>query len=236
MNAKSRRKLEMGARALEFSRANPDGSAGYQAAVARLEDLMTRGAQVAARQRDGLLAVRAASARKQELRQAMRQSHLSHLAEVARVASREQPEVGEKFKLRPRATTYLGFRTAARGMEAEAIARKDVMVKHGLVETVLTDLTQALDQFDAAVDSGSQGRAAHVGASAELRAIADEVVQSVKVLNGLNLYRFRGNPDLLAAWQSASNVVATPRGAEPKPGEEPGGTPAVQEGDVRPAA
>jgi hypothetical protein len=35
--------------------------------------------------------------------------------------------------------------------------RKEVLVKHGLVEAVLEDLTQALDQFYAAVDSGAEG-------------------------------------------------------------------------------
>jgi hypothetical protein len=235
MNAKSRRKLEMGARALDFSRAHPDASAGYTAAVARLEERLARAEQVAARQRDGLLAVRAASARKQELRRAMRQSHLAHLSQVAKAAAREVPEVAEKFRLRPRATTYLGFRTAARGMEAEAQAQKDLLVRHGFVETVLEDLTQALDQFDAAVDSGAEGRAAHGGASAELSAIADEVVQCVKMMNGLNRYRFRQAPELLAAWQSVSNVVAAPRSGGVKPAETPGEAP-VQDGDVRPAA
>jgi hypothetical protein len=57
-------------------------------------------------------------------------------------------------------------------MEAEGQARKELLVKHGLVETVLEDFTRALGQFDAAVESGAEGRAAHVGASAELSAIA----------------------------------------------------------------
>jgi hypothetical protein len=161
----------------------------------------------------------------------MRESHLSHLSQVAKAAAREVPEVAEKFKLRPRATTYLGFRTAARGMEAEAQARQELLVKHGLVETVLEDLTQALAQFDAAVDSSAEGRAAHVGASAELSAIADEVVQCVKMMNGLNRYRFRGAPELLAGWESVSSVVATPQSLGPKPGEVP-----AQDGDVHPAA
>jgi hypothetical protein len=56
--------------------------------------------------------------------------------------------------LRPGTTTYLAFRTAARGMAAEAQNQKDVLVKHGLAETVLENLVQALDQFDAAVESG----------------------------------------------------------------------------------
>jgi hypothetical protein len=84
----------------------------------------------------------------------MRQAHLSHLAQVAKVAARETPELTQKLVLRPGTTTYLAFRTAARGMAAEAQNQKDVLVKHGLAETVLENLVQALDQFDAAVESG----------------------------------------------------------------------------------
>ena len=42
MNAVSRRKIEMGVRALEFSRANPDADAGYGVAAAKLEQLVAR--------------------------------------------------------------------------------------------------------------------------------------------------------------------------------------------------
>ena len=211
MNAKARRKLEMGARALDFSRAHPDASPGYAAAVTRLEERLARGQTLASQQRDGLLEVRAATARKFQLRRAMRQAHLSHLGQVAKVAAREVPELAQKFLLKPGATTYLAFRTAARGMAAEAQSRKEVLVKHGLVETVLDNLVQALDQFDTAVEHGSDGRRAHVGASAELRAVADEVVQIVSVMDGLNRYRFMNDAELLAAWESARNVFATPR-------------------------
>lgn len=79
---------------------------------------------------------------------------------VAKVAAREVPELAQKFLLKPGSTTYLAFRTTARGIAAEAQSQKHVLVKHGLVETVLDDLTQALEQFDAAMDSGAEGRAA----------------------------------------------------------------------------
>ncbi len=59
--------------------------------------------------------------------------------------------------LKPGTTTYLAFRTAARGMAAEAQTRRDVLVKHGLVETVLDNLIQTLDQFDAAMENGRLG-------------------------------------------------------------------------------
>jgi hypothetical protein len=42
MNEMTRRKLEMGKRALEFCRAHPDSSPEYVAAVARLEALLAR--------------------------------------------------------------------------------------------------------------------------------------------------------------------------------------------------
>jgi hypothetical protein len=227
MEAKSRRKLEMGTRALDFSRAHPDASPGYTAAVTRLEERLARGEQLASQQREGLLEVRAATARKLELRRAMRQAHLSHLAQVAKVAAREVPELAQKLVLRPGPTTYLAFRTAARGMAAEAQNQKEVLVKHGLVETVLDNLVQALDQFDAAVEQGAGGRQAHVGASAELKAVADEVVQIVNVMDGLNRYRFMNDAELLAAWESASNVLAPPRsGTSTKPAP----------GEIRPAA
>jgi hypothetical protein len=97
--------------------------------------------------------------------------------------------------LRPGTRTYLAFRTAARRMAAEAQSRKEVLVKHGLAESVLVNLTQTLDQFDAAVESGVTGRQTHVGASAELQAVADEIFQIVQVMDGLNRYRFMNDPD-----------------------------------------
>jgi hypothetical protein len=63
MNAVSRRKIEMGMRALEFSRAHPDADAGYAVAAAKLEQLVARAAEAATAQRDGIVDVRAASAR-----------------------------------------------------------------------------------------------------------------------------------------------------------------------------
>ncbi len=53
---------------------------------------------------------------------------------------------------------------------------------------------------------------------AEFRAVADEIVQAVKVMDGLNRYRFMNDAELRAAWGSASNVLATPRPSVDKGG------------------
>ena len=211
MRAVTRRKIEMGIRALKFSRAHPDVSPGYTEALARLEDRLTRAEQVAEQQREGILHVRAATARKRDLRRTIKRTHLDHLASVAKVAAKELPELVQLFTLPREANPYLAFRTAARGLAAEAESRKELLVKHGLTDTVLAGLAQDLNQFDAAVDLGAEGRAAHVGASAELDAVGNEIVQLVKVMNGLNGGRFAKEPELIATWESVSNVIATPR-------------------------
>ena len=231
MKAIARRKLEMGKRALDFSRAHPESTPGYTAALTRLEALLTRADELATQQRDGISASRAATSRKRDLRRAMTLGHLNHLTRVARVAATEAPDLPQKFLLRG-ASTYFAFRTAARSMAAEAAANKEVLEKHGLSETVLGGLTQALDQFDAAMDQSASSRQAHVGASAELDAVASEVVQVVTVMDGLNRARFGKDSDSLAAWESARNVVATPH-----PAVEPAApAPAPAPEQVKPAA
>jgi len=214
----------MGRSALEFSREHPDTSAGYAAALARLEERLSRAEQIATQQMDGLRDVSAAAERKLELRRSLQHAHLVHIAEVGKAAAREEPELNQKFVFRPGTRAYLAFRTAARGMAAEAQTHKDLLVKHGLAESVLENFLHALDQFDEAVEQGLEGRRAHVGASAELKSVADEIVQVVRVMDGLNRYRFMNDTEALAAWESASNVAGPTRptpAAKPAPGDTP---------------
>src|SRR5206468_7749875 len=87
-----------------------------------------------------------------------------------------------------------------------------VLVKHGLAESVLQQFVQMLDQFDAAVVLGTNGRAAHVGATRELQAVASEIVQTVRVMDGRNRQRFQDDGQLLGSWISASTVLGSPKG------------------------
>ena len=219
----------MGSRALEFSRAHPDSEPGTADVVARLEQLIARANTTATAQRDGIIQVRASRSRKEVLRREMLVP-IAHLAEVGRAAAREEHELGKTFRFRPDASTYFAFRTAARGMAAAAETHKEVLLKHGLSQSVLDEFVRMLDQFDAAVALGNDGRTAHIGATRELRAVSSEIVRAVRVMNGRNRQRFAEDAQLLGSWISASTVLGTPR-----PDVEPeGGTPA--EGEVRPAA
>lgn len=233
MRAKSRRKIEMGQRVLEFIRQHPDLGPGFASATARLQERLTRAHQLAQQQLNGRSEVSAATARKADLRRTMLRAHLDHLISVAQVAAAEDPELAQKFNFPADARTYLSFRAAASSMAAEAESRKDLLIKHGLSEDVLSGLMTSLDQFETAVEQGSAGRLTRVGATAELVTVADEVVQVVKVMNGLVRLKFANQPNVLAAWESASNVFATPK---PEDQPEPGTTTPATGGDVRPAA
>ena len=231
MRSTSRRKLQMGARALEFAREHSDGSQGYAALLKRLEEVIARANEVAAIQREGMLQVRAATARKVELRRDIRRIYLDHIRRIAQMAAQEEPGLAQTFTLPRESFSYPAFRTAARSLAEEAESRKELMVKYGLSEPTLAALIVALDELDQAIILGDQGRTAHVGASAELETLTEEVVRKVRSMNGVHRHHFAGDSNLLAAWESASNVTATPRPDEKQP-EGPSG-PGTE---VRPAA
>jgi hypothetical protein len=115
-------------------------------------------------------------------------------------------------------------------MQLEAELHKEVLAKYGLSEAVLAQLGQLLDQFDAAMTLGSDGRTRHIGATKQLRALATELRQVVRAMDARNRQRFENDPQLLASWISARTVRSGKRVlSEPEETPGPGG-------EVRPAA
>jgi hypothetical protein len=159
---------------------------------------------------------------------------IAHLAEVGRAAAREEQALGKTFRFKPDATTFLAFRTAARGMAAAAQEHKETLTKFGLVQSVLDEFGRLLDQFDAAITQGNDGRAAHVGATLELRAVAQEIVRTVRVMDGRNRQRFADDAQLLGSWLNASTVHGRSRAGSDAPPAPEAGPPA--DGEARPAA
>ena len=135
---------------------------------------------------------------------------MKHLAKVAQGAARENPELAQKFVLRPENMPYLEFQAMARAMLAEAQANKELLVKYGLAETVLAGMDRNVKQFDLNIEQSTEARRGHVGASAELDAIGEQIVHLVNVMDGLNRDRFADTPEVLAEWTSARNVFGPP--------------------------
>jgi hypothetical protein len=230
MNALSRRRIEMGARVLAFSRAHPDASPGYATTLARLEDRVARAGKLIALQRDGFAQVRGATVQKREIRRLVQRTQLKHVRRVAEGAATEVPEISQKLVLPREQTPYLEFQAAAHAMLAEAQSNKELLVKHGLAETLLDALVQNLDRFDKAIEQGTDARRAHVSASAELDAIGDEIMHLVRVMDTFNRSRFAAATEILAEWESVSNVIGPPHPAADEPEPPPAS------GAERPAA
>jgi hypothetical protein len=101
---------------------------------------------------------------------------------------------------------------AAVAMLAAATPEKDQFVQLGLGETFIADLTQAITEFDDGTETAHGARSTHVGATKRLIAVSGDSMRLVGVLDGLNRARFRDDPALHAAWESAKHV-AGPLGA-----------------------
>lgn len=223
MNTENGRKLDVITRVLAHCEAHPDEGAAFKSYVEQLKDGARRAEALATLQLGGTLSVRAATARKKELRDNLHHHFLVPLARVARRAAREEPGLGAVFKLPQTAGKHSVWRIAARRMVTEAEARKELLAKYGLSDTLLPGLTAGLDQFEAANERGASGRNDHVGATADLDEVMGANMEIIDVLDGINLHRFREDPEQLAAWASARSPVSP--AVTPKPVTPPTGGP-----------
>ena len=230
MNAQLRRRMEMAVRVRDFLRAHRTDGVPEQAALGRLEELVQRAEVLAGQQRAGVVASRAATEHRAEVRRALQSKLLRYLTAVGRVAARENADLGAQFRLPRTRGANLAFLTVARGMLEKATAQKELLVGRGMSEKLLDDLTAGLAEFEQTLEATRAGRREHVGASADLKAVFSEISEQVRLLDGLVRYRFGDNEELMGAWASARSVFGPPKShGEPDVG---GGTPRV----VKPAA
>jgi hypothetical protein len=206
MQGSIRRKLSMVERALAFAGGHPATDPGQQAILARLVNRRDRAATLAVQERSGQVGERAAVARRNELRRAMHMQLLRHVGRVAEIAAEKYPEVGGQFLLPSSNWPTRAFLTAATAMLAAAQKHEARLLEFGLGATFIPSLTAALGEFAAASEVVYTGRHAHVGARADLKAVTNECVALVGVLDGLVRVQYADAPDTLAEWQSARTV------------------------------
>jgi hypothetical protein len=216
MNRQVRQKLDMIAGVGDFSRKHTSEDPSYGAIITSFESHLARAQALIAQQRAGQLTSRAATAHRREIRKTLHENLLPYLVRVGQAVTKGSPDQG-RFVMPTARATNLAYRTAARAMFDEATAARDRFIASGMTESFLTDLGQALDQYDAALEGARQARSAHIGARAELEVVTEELMELVALLDGLNRYRFRNNAELSAAWASAQNVVGTSQSRPPEP-------------------
>ena len=207
MNAMLRRRLERAVRVRDFLRAHrTDGTGPDASALARLEELITRADALAAQQRAGVVAAQGSVDQRVKVRRTLQMKLLRYLAGVGTVAAKENAELAAQFRL-PGQAPIQAFVTLAKHMLEKATEHKELLVTQGLSESVLTDIATSLSEFEQTLEATRAARREHVGASGDLRAVASEISEQVRLLEGLVRYRFGDDAELMTAWRSASNVL-----------------------------
>ena len=236
MNRHISRRLEMAVRVRVFSDTHPSADPSFVVVLGRLKEGIDRMLELSGQQVGGFLSKHSSSLRRRDIRRKLRDGLLRHLVTVAEDASAEKPELRAKFELPSHNLSHVRFQTVARKMLEQGEAERELLVKHGLSDTLLGDLAAAVAEFDASVAETNTGRQDHILASAELRTVSEELVQLVEMMDGLNRYRFQKEPQLLVAWEAARHIMSGPQAAK----EEVAGTTPGQSGEptgeVKPAA
>jgi hypothetical protein len=210
MDTRIRKQLERATRVAEFSREYPSDVAGYEAALARLEERLARADTVAKQFAGGRLARTAAVAERQQLRQGLT-AGLQLLAGIARTAGQEA--IGAPIMIRypgPKQNQH-EFLGGARLAVETAREREELLVKFGLPAEHLAELAAGLDEFAGFLSRRNEAGRSSVAARAELRAVTKEILSVVRQLHSINRFRFRQDPAALAAWSTSADIRVGPR-------------------------
>lgn len=218
-----RGRLDMATRVRDFLRAHKVDVVGEGLGLAKLEELVQRADGLVARQRAGIAATRAATLQREGIRDTLQTALLRYLKAVSQAAATENSDLLAQFQMPHVNVSHRVFVAAARGLLTKATEQKDLLVSHGMQPSLLEDLGATLAEFEQTLEASRAGRREHVGARADLDAVAAEIVKQVRVLDGLMRYRFRNNADLMGEWASVRNVLGPFRSKGQKPPESPAG-------------
>jgi len=210
----------MATRVRDFLRAHQTDVVGEGLGLAKLEELVQRADGLVEQQRAGVATARSTAMQRQQIRDTLQTGLLKYLKAVSVVAARENTDLLAQFQLPHRNASHRGFVAAVRVMLEKATEQKDLLVSHGMQPKFLEDLGTTLAEFEKTLEGTRAGRRAHMGATSDLQAVAAEINEQVRVLDGLMQYRFRGNGELMGEWAGVRNVLGPFRS---KVQQEPGG-------------
>ena len=233
MNTPIRRKLEMVTRVRTFSLAHPSTEPTYTTVLGRLEERLTEAEAIATKQHEARVAARGARNNRKELRRIVHFQLLKYLVAVGNVASHGRTELATQFRLPSVSANNQAFHTAVKALVAAAVQQRDVLVAAGMAPALLEELQQKLAEFETASEEARAKRLSHIGARADLDKITGTLMEEVRVLDGINRWRFGKDPEVMAEWQAARHLPPSRPADQPvKPKEV---TP-TDPGRVAPAA
>jgi hypothetical protein len=210
MRSKYRRKLDGAESAAAFVRANPLSDPGHQALATQLEERVAHAEVLIAEQSAGRSSNRAVRASRREAKKALNAGLLRHVISVAALAAAERPDLFGGVRL-PKGKSYRAYAAQVQGILATVTAQRDALVAHGLGETALADLEKAVAELERLTDAVFETQREHVHATADLTETVAKISALIGVMDGIYRYRFAKDPERLATWASARNVVTITR-------------------------
>jgi hypothetical protein len=143
---------------------------------------------------------------------------------TANAMAHDTPGLEDKFR-RPRAKAAQALLNAAQAFLDDALPLKAEFIKYGMGADFLDELAGEISDFkQAASDRHTHGQAG-VSTRADLEAAIEDGLRLRQKLDAVVRNTVRGNPALLAAWESASHIEQPSRKRRSSPPKPPTGAP-----------
>jgi hypothetical protein len=207
MQARHRRKLDMGDRVRGFNAAHPSPDPAWVGLAQQLDERCARAAELAEVQAGRAAEARASTAHHMKLRRRLRTGLVRVLVKAGQTAAKTDPSLEQRFRPVRGGAASREFITAVRALVTAAREHGDALASHGAPPELIDRAAALLDQYVTATREGLTALNARVEAGAALKEVTAEVVGLVGRLDALNRDRFLDEPELLTAWASARNVL-----------------------------
>lgn len=216
MDREGRSTLSSFQRVQEFLSQHPSSNVpeGLGTQKAELENAVAQLLSESVDQDAGVRFGRAHTEHERKLREALCTEHMQPISLVAREVFGVTGM--DRAFLMPRGRTNQPLIAAAGAMALAAERQKDTLLQHGLAPDFIQKLTAAASALDGARNAKVESSRRRVTATATVKAQLKRGRKAVRLLDAILKPRLAGNPQLLAAWQSAKRVrpttVVTPSG------------------------
>jgi hypothetical protein len=210
MNLKSRRRLEVLKRILQFAVDHPQilsnavAAAAFAAVAAAIEETE----RLASKRLHDTRTYRSAAAERQSSRAELHEL-LSNLSRVSKTLDRAlYPDIAAQLKM-GRLNSAADLLALARNAIRVVTPLKQVFVDRGAPETVLEDIQSLIDQHEAAARRRNAGRGAQISRNVDLRLAARRGMDHLRILDGILHLQFKRNSGVIAEWNAAKRLRRT---------------------------
>lgn len=237
MNDLENRRIDMMTRVRDFGAAHaadfpPSSFGGEQFAI--VASVVAELSQGAAAQASGTSSIQQATTSRAVARAAVRED-VQAIASTARVIALDTPGLEDRFRL-PRSGGDQSLLATARAFHADAAPLKAQFLRHELPADFLEDLAADIEDLERAISDQNTNKGASLSAGATIDTAIERGLDAVQRLHAIVRNKFRQNPAILAAWESARHTQRPTRRARPAAGNTnppaPGTTPAPGDADA----